>query len=295
MLDFRVDTFLAVCKYMNFTRAAEALNITQPAVSQHIRFLEREYGIRLFMQEGKKIDLTGEGKILLNAMRRIKNDEKRLKSSFQSLISKQRTIYFGVTMTIGEYALAGALSSFLQLYPEQNLHVVYGNTTQLLQNLHEGEIDFALVEGYFSEEEYETEILSTEEFIPACAVNHRFFQKPQKLRDLFFERLIIRERGSGTRNILERSLALQNFGISDFSYFIEVENMHTIIELLKKDCGITFLYKTAIEKELREKSLKQIYLSDFTMKHDFTFIWEKKSIFSDDNRKLCLTLKNLSR
>ena len=61
MLDFRMETFLAVCRYMNFTRAAEKLNITQPAVSQHIRFLEKHYNTKLFRYEGKKLELTEEG------------------------------------------------------------------------------------------------------------------------------------------------------------------------------------------------------------------------------------------
>lgn len=61
MLDFRIFTFLEVCKQMNFTKAAKKLNITQPAVSQHIRWLEKEYGIKLFEMEGKKLSLTEEG------------------------------------------------------------------------------------------------------------------------------------------------------------------------------------------------------------------------------------------
>ena len=67
MLDFRMETFLAVCRYMNFTRAAEKLNITQPAVSQHIRFLEKHYNTKLFRYEGKKLELTEAGEILKNA------------------------------------------------------------------------------------------------------------------------------------------------------------------------------------------------------------------------------------
>ena len=67
MLDFRMETFLAVCQYMNFTRASEKLNITQPAVSQHIRFLEKHYDAKLFRDEGKKLKLTKTGEILRNA------------------------------------------------------------------------------------------------------------------------------------------------------------------------------------------------------------------------------------
>ena len=75
MLDFRVYTFLAVCEYMNYTRAAEALHITQPAVSQHIRYLENMYQVKLFLAEGKRIHLSPAGERLLHAAITLKNDE----------------------------------------------------------------------------------------------------------------------------------------------------------------------------------------------------------------------------
>ena len=79
MLDFRVHTFLAVCRHMNYTKAAEELHITQPAVSQHIRYLETLYGVRLFVSEGKKVHLSPAGERLLQAATTLKNDEAYLK------------------------------------------------------------------------------------------------------------------------------------------------------------------------------------------------------------------------
>ena len=78
MLDFRIETFLCVCRNMNYTHAAKELNITQPAVSQHIHHLEKEYATKLFIQDGKKIELTESGKILFQKMNQIKNDEELL-------------------------------------------------------------------------------------------------------------------------------------------------------------------------------------------------------------------------
>ena len=91
----------------------------------------------------------------------------------------------------------------------------------------------------------------------------------------------MREKGSGTRDILEQSLIARGMRISDFIHYTEVENMHTIIDLLKKDCGISFLYKIAVENELHSGVLKEISLDDFRMQHDFDIIWEKQSIFTD--------------
>lgn len=80
MLDFRIHTFLCVCRHMNYTRAAAELHITQPAVSQHIRYLEREYGAKLFSYKGKHLQLTQAGHILWNAATAISHDDTLLKS-----------------------------------------------------------------------------------------------------------------------------------------------------------------------------------------------------------------------
>ena len=101
------------------------------------------------------------------------------------------------------------------------------------------------------------------------------------------ERLLVREEGSGTRNILEQSLIARGLHISDFLHYTKVENMHTIIELLKKDCGISFLYKIAVENELQSGILKEISLDDFKMQHDFDIIWEKHSVYADKYLSIC--------
>lgn len=105
MLDFRVETFLCVCKHMNYTKAAEELNITQPAVSQHIKYLEQYYQAPLFIYENKKLHLTSAGKILYNRLETLCNDEKMLKQEIQTSSSDISSLSIGVTMTVGEYAL----------------------------------------------------------------------------------------------------------------------------------------------------------------------------------------------
>ncbi len=287
MLDFRIDTFLCVCKEMNFTHAAEKLNITQPAVSQHIKYLEKEYNTKLFIQNGKKLILTDAGNLLYKKINQMKNDEDRLKASLKDSEHESHTLSFGVTMTIGEYAISAPISRFIKEHPASNIEIHFGNTKELLKNLQDGIIDFALVEGYFPENIYKTLVFKTEEFIPVCAYDHKFIKRPLKLKDLFDERLLVREQGSGTRNILERVLAIQNYDITDFPHYIQVENMHTINQLLIADCGISFLYKAAVRKELEDNLIRQIPLKDFDIKHDFTFIWPKDSIFTMDIEKSC--------
>ena len=140
---------------------------------------------------------------------------------------------------------------------------------------------FAIVEGYFSGDHYETRVYKTEEYIAVSSAHHTFSKPVHNLRDLTSERLLIREHGSGTRAILTKTLALK-ICLSRFRHLVEIENIHTIVTLLKEDCGISFLYKSAVEQELNEGMLVQIPLSDFMIMHDFTFLWNKNSIFSQE-------------
>ena len=268
MLDFRIETFLTVCQTMNFTVAAKQLNITQPAVSQHIHFLEEEYDTALFIYKNKRLSLTNSGALLRKRLLTMKNDEKAIKEELKSNYHGIETLSIGVTKT--------------------NIHIHYGNTSQLLHLLDNGQINIAIVEGNYPKENYTHKKYRTEDYIAVCAATHNFLiGQPHTIDDLVCERLLLREKGSGTRDILEQSLIARGMRISDFIHYTEVENMHTIIDLLKKDCGISFLYKIAVENELHSGVLKEISLDDFRMQHDFDIIWEKQSIFTDRYISFC--------
>ncbi len=133
MLDFRMETFLTVCQCMNFTRAAEELNITQPAVSQHVRYLEKHYGIKLFQYEGKKLKLTEAGEMLRNASLTMMHDELSLQSNMQHLTDGYQNIRFGATMTVGEIVMARILERYLVKYPDVKLHMKWRIPRSCLQ------------------------------------------------------------------------------------------------------------------------------------------------------------------
>lgn len=288
MLDFRVKTFLCVCQTMNYTQAAHLLNITQPAVSQHIRYLEEFYQIKAFRYANKKLELTTAGRILYERCKTMENDEVALGQELQRSRSGLRTLALGVTMTVGEYAIVGPLAAFLKVHPEINIELRFGNTQDLLSQLTDGRIQLALVEGYIPEQDYVCKRYSTEDYIGVCSAQHEFVNgTPNIFHDLLPERLLLREQGSGTREILERNLAVHGLKVTDFIHTSLIENMHTIIGLLQRDCGITFLYRLAVKDELERGTLKEIPLKNFSMQHDFNFIWEKGSIYSTQYEALC--------
>lgn len=287
MLDFRMETFLAVCQCMNFTKASEKLNITQPAVSQHIRFLEKHYNTKLFRYEGKKLRLTGAGEILRNASLTMMHDELAMQNAMLRT-DESEAIRFGATRTIGDVLMGGILARYLSQYPDADIHMIVENTQELLKCLDAGSIDFALVEGFFKKSEYDFQKYSDENYIAVSSPDYPFQNTPEKVENLFQERLLVREEGSGTREVLERWLETQNLDVHDFGRIVEAGSLHTIKELTKAGCGITFLYEAAVRKELKEGSLVQIPLKDFRVSHEFTFIWRRGSIYADRYRELFL-------
>lgn len=283
MLDFRIETFLAVCKYMNFTKASQYLNITQPAVSMHIRYLENYYKIKLFHYLGKKMQLTNEGQILLEYATTLKHDDIFLKKRFQDMKFKQELI-FGATLTVGEYMMPGVINRFLAQEKNVIIKMKVANTKELLHYMNEGKIDFALVEGYFNKLEYDYLYYCQEPFI--CVGSNLVSDNIDDISELFSYNLILREEGSGTREIIERYLSDRNLDINDFTNLIEISNINTIKQLVSNNHGITFIYQIAVEKELQAGTLKEIKIAGLSIRHDINFVWRKNSVFVDYYQQL---------
>jgi Transcriptional regulator len=282
-----MDTFLAVCEAMNYTRAAEALGLTQPAVSGHIRMLEEEYGVKLFSYAGKKLTLTKAGEILKRSAITLQHDETVLKQRMGGAADLRKHMRFGATKTAGPYAAAFPLCDFLKRNDDINIKLVIDDTKNLLELLDRGEIDFALVEGNFPRNDYESVRYSEEPFCAVTAPGHVFKKRNvRRAEDLVGERLLIREKGSGTRDVLEAYLKNENLSIENFTDIVEINDLEMLKILAEEDCGITFLYETAVEKELEEGLLEKIRIKGFAVSHDFAIIRRKGSIFPDSGAEL---------
>ena len=285
MLDFRMDTFLALCRTMNYTRAAEELNITQPAVTQHIQYLQRHYGVKLFQYRDKHLFLTEAGAALRSAALTMEHDERELMEHLPLLQKGMQHLRLGATLTVGEYALPPHLGRYMKRHPDVALHLVVGSTRRLLEGLNRGELDAAVVEGYFAKREYDAIRWSMEPYVCVCAAGSAL-DGPMELEDLFTQTLILRDPESGTREILERALLERNFQLSDFRRVVEINDLTVIKQLVEQNCGITFLYRRAVERELEEGQLRQVFLRGWEVQHEFTFLWRKGSVFEQNYRRL---------
>ena len=290
MLEFRILTFLTVCGTMNFTRAAEQLHITQPAVSQHIQALEETYGVKLFCYEGKRLRLTESGELLRQTAAAMHNDELLLRQRLRAGGSPELPLHFGVTMTVGEFLIAGPLSAYLRRHPGADVRMEMANTELLLAKMRRGELNFALVEGYFDRAEFDSAVFRTERFIAVCSAGHRFPAEPAELRDLLGERVLAREPGSGTRDILEKNLAAKNLSLRHFAGVVQIGGMQPILQMLERDAGISFLYEAVARERLRAGTLRELPLRDLQVKHAMALIWERGSVFSEAYQALCAQL-----
>lgn len=290
-MEFHLVTFLAVCQEMNFTRAAESLHITQPAVSHHIHWLEQEYDAPLFHFEGKRMWLTPAGVLLRDAATVMKNDEDVLRRRIRAERAGASLLRLGATRTIGELGIAGTLAEYLRRHPETELQLEVDNTGHLLTALQEGRLQCALIEGYFDARRFDSVRYCREEYVAVCSAGHFFARQPRTLRDLLNERLLLREPGSGTREILENLLRREDLRCGDFARVTQIGAMQVILELLGQDVGVSFLYRMAARRLLDEGKLREIPLEELPVQHDFALVWERGSRYSAEYRALCRDLQ----
>lgn len=289
MLDFRIETFLYVCKHLNYTKAAEELNITQPGVSQHIKYLEAYYGDKLFRYTNKKLSLTRAGMELRDAMISAKHDNMHLKNTIKERADGTKRIKFGATLTVGEFLLPLKIRDYIKRNPKTQIDFTIANTKELLTLLEDGKIDFAMVEGYFRKNGYEYRTISNEKYVLVCG-NEYPLERVEEFEELFEHNLLVREDGSGTKEILERYLSEHGYAVSDFSSISAINNIQIIKQLLESSCGISFVYEIAVKKELEEGKLRVVPIAGFDLQHEFNYIWRKNSVFCEYYERLYSSL-----
>lgn len=278
MLDHRIHTFLSLCDTSSYTETAQKLNMSQPAVTQHIQHLENHYDVKIISKKGKNFSLTEEGKVLQKYAKTLKANAERITPLLQRLKEEVKTIQFGATLTIGEYVMPPILHHIFEEDHDTNISMYVENTHLLLKMLWEGEIDFALLEGHFEQNQFDFKLISNEVYIGVCSPENPLADKAHNLQDLLSENLIIREKGSGTRDIFEQTLYNQNLNVEDFKRIIEIGNMNAIKEMCHHNMGITFMYREAVKKELAAGYLKELTINDFSITHPFSFVFLKNSL-----------------
>lgn len=246
MLDHRMETFMTVCEVMNYREAARLLHITQPAVTQHIQFLEKEYGCKLFQYENRKLTKTKEAVFLEEHIRASRQQERFLRQKLHSCGIRELKI--GATKTIGDYVISDQIHRYLSK-EENALTLIVDNTEHLLKLLEQNELDFAIIEGYFDKKRFDSQLFRKEAFVGICKKDHPFAGREISIAEILEETIIHREEGSGTRAILEEKLQGYNESLSRFRRHICISSFKMILDLVKEGYGISFMYKVLAESD----------------------------------------------
>ena len=281
MIDYRHETFYELCRIRSYTKTAEYLHITQPAVSQHIRHLESWYGGSLFEYRDKRLNLTPRGEQLYRYVQALRADSRKVRQELLDYNTETLPVVFGATLTIGEYVMPAILEQILKEKPDCNLSMKVENTQSLLRELQDGSIDFALLEGYFDKARYASCCLSYEELIPVCSADSALAGRCVSLEEITGRRLILREAGSGTREVFEQALKAHNYSIGNFANRSVIGNMNAIKQLVSQDVGYSFLYLQAVKTELSNGTLAEFQIEGFGAGHEFNFVFLKDRVYEE--------------
>lgn len=269
MLDYRLDTFLALCECMSYRKTAELLHITQPAVTQQIHVLEREYGCKLFSYDNRRLTKTEAAETLEQYARAARLQEQYLREKLAR--SNLRKLKIGATKTIGDYVLTEHIHRYL-LEQENALELMVDNTEHLLRLLEENKLDFAVVEGCFDKKRFDSILLRREPFVGICSKDHPFAGREVSMDQLLQETIIHREAGSGTRAVLEQELQGYNESLQHFNRHICISSFKLILDLVKSGYGVSFVYDILADSD---PALARFSLSGQSVVREFNIVYLK--------------------
>ncbi|GAU77295.1 LysR family transcriptional regulator [Fusibacter sp. 3D3] len=251
----------------SMTEAAKKLYISQPSVSQAIKEIEIYYDIKLFERFSKKLYITDSGKQYLDYARHIT----QLFEQMERSLTHQKIVKMGASLTVGEAIMPELISKFKALMPEIETHVVIKNTSELEALLLNNQIDIALVEGTTHDKRIKNEPVIEDELQIVCGKSHPLFnQAIQDVGILQNHAFIVREKGSGTRELLERIFLEHGLGLN---IAWECTGFESIKKAVVEGHGIAAISKRLIEAELKAGELKVIGADFITFKRTFNITY----------------------
>lgn len=281
MLDPKLRTFLILCQTRSFTKTAEALHITQPAVSHHLKYLEEYYKTKLYEYTSRKFQLTPSGEILYQFVNSVNSDSERLKAQLPSLSTNVPELRIGAEQSAGESFLPDLVISFLKEMPGCRLKIITENYSSLATMLDRGDLDFFLFDGVVSTTKYDYHELGTGNVICVCSPSHPLAEQEVSIRDIYDNTLIMGVKNTPSRIRLENIFRENGILTYRFSNHIEVSNcLSCVKQLILHNVGVSFLYKSGVAKELACGRLKQIYIRDFHEQHAYNLICMRNSYFN---------------
>jgi DNA-binding transcriptional LysR family regulator len=269
-----LQIFLSVAKHLNYTRAAEEVNLSQPSVSVRMRLLERDLGSKLFEQLGKKVALTEAGQLLIPYATRVIAILEDVRHAVGELNGLARgSLRIGASTTPGMYLVPQTIAHFKQRYPRVAVHLAVRDTRQIEEGVIQNEFDFGFVGGHLAGDEVDVIPWLTDQIVLVTAPKHRLAQKnlvkPQELQK---EDFIIREPGSATRAAILTHLQKRDV---EMNTIMEMENPESVKKAVQSGLGIAFISKFAVETELKAKTLVNVHVRGLVIQRELKIVFRK--------------------
>lgn len=274
MEDFRLKVFYSVAKNQSFTKAANELYITQPAITKHIKTLEQSLGLRLFNRKGNSIILTQPGEVLFKYATRIfaiYQEALNELTTYKSEVSGY--LRLGASTTIAQYLIAPVLASYHEKFPNIKLDLLNGNTETIENAILANKIDLGIVEGYKHHTGIKYIDFTEDELVAVVHSKSRLsVLKEISVEELCTIPMVLRERGSGTLDVLSSALNSCGIKLSDLSVIMYLGSTESIKSFLEFSNCLSFMSVKALEKELISGQLKIISIKGLQLKRRFSFI-----------------------
>lgn len=283
--------FTEVCSCGSVTGAAKKLYLAQPSVSLAIRELEEHYGVKLFDRIARRLDLTEAGARLLTYATHIISlfdDMERDVRQFDG-----QRVRVATSLTIGTCLLPGLAKRFAEIHPEIELQAMIENSEWVIEGVLANNYDFAMVEAVPDDPQLLTEQLMPDELAAICVPGHPLLTKEGGVSaaDFAAQKIIMREKGSGTRELFDSVMLVHNIKAKPFW---ESANTQAIISAVSAGIGVSVLPEKLLEEALREGKVCRLSLRDVSFRRSFYLIWHRNKYLSpaaQDFMELCRSLR----
>ena len=277
MEPFRLRVFRIVAEELSFTRAAERLFLTQPAVTMQIKNLEEDLGLRLFDRTGQKIVLTEAGRTLHGYARRIMELCAEAEQKLAAIKGETRgSLALGASTTIAQYLLPRLAGDFLSAFPAIQLSILSGNTAEVVCALLEGRIGLGLIEGPPGRSDVRCESFVEDEILLVVPPSHEWTSVgPIDAAALKQARIILRERGSGTRQVVEDALRRARLDVKKLHIVLDLDSTESIKSAIAAGLGVGFVSRWALGKELALGLLRTVPVRGLQIRREFQFVYHQ--------------------
>ena len=278
MSDRRLKVFHTVAKLLSFTRAAEAMHMTQPAVTFQVRQLEEYFNTRLFDRTHNKVSLTPTGEKVSEFAERIFDLYTEMENSVRDLTGEiSGALTIGASTTIAEYMLPALLGEFKNRYPDISLRLKVSNSEGIVSMVEHNVIDLGVVEAPVSNKNLIVEVCHEDHLVVVVAPNHELLRANGKVKPVELKKypFVNREEGSGTREVIMQYLLDENINPADINYCLELGSPEAVKGAVEAGMGISILSRSTIRKELKLNTLAEIQL-DPPLSRPFSFVRQRQ-------------------